>query len=164
MTQDELLRVFIGLRAKTYIQKWSNNRWYFCWAGFFFSVFWLLYRKMYMFAVYMLLTGLMFGYLLYVLGFPLEYNLMINVLISLIIGVFGHNFYRSHVSAQLKKFQKDSKNDLKMLELIGGVTWSVPIAWLLLQILAGIFLLLPWIQYTFFPQPEPTYIEYYYME
>lgn len=164
MAQEELLRVFIGPRADTYIRKWSNQSWYFCWAGFFFSIFWLLYRKMYMFAVYMLLISLMFGYLLYNWGFSLEYNLFINIFISLLVGVFGHHFYRSHVGAQLSKFQNDSNGDLKMLELTGGVTWSVPIAWLLLQILAGIFLLLPWIQHTYFPQPEPTSIEYYYVE
>ena len=164
MTQEQLRSVFIGPRAEMYIRKWSDNKWYFCWAGLFFSIFWLLYRKMYMFAVYILLIGLMFGYLIYALGYPIEYNLMINLWVSLIIGIFGNMFYRNHVAAQIKKFQDDSKHDLKMLELTGGVTWSVPIAWLLLQVLAGIFLLLPWIQHTFFPPPQPIHIEYYYVE
>lgn len=160
MNTEQLIQIFIGPRAATYMTSWARQKHRFCWAGLWFGIFWLLYRKMYMFAFYTLLIGMAWVFLFYVLGIPLLYAAVFNVLISLALGVFGDSFYRSFVNEKVKGFEANPKDGLEILRLRGGVTWSVPLTWLFLQILAVVFVLLPTIQDTYFPQQQPDFIHY----
>ena len=164
MDTEQLTHIFIGSRAQRYMTSWANQTYRFCWAGLFFGIFWLLYRKMYMFAFYTLLISIAWVFAFYVLAIPLLYAAALNILISLALGVFGDSFYPSFVVEQVKRFQANPKDSLEILRLSGGVTWSVPLMWLFLQLLAVIFVMLPIIQYTYFPQQQPDFIQYSYIE
>lgn len=164
MNTEQLTQIFIGPRAETYLTLWVRQEYRFCWAGLLFGMFWLLYRKMYIFAFYTLLVSIAWVFLIYVFGISLEYAVALNILIALALGVFGDSFYRSFVNEKVKDFQANPKDGLEILQLRGGVTWSVPLMWLFLQILAVIFVMLPIIQHTYFPQQQPDFIHYSYIE
>lgn len=164
MNTEQLTHIFIGPRAQKYMTAWANQSYRFCWAGLFFGLFWLLYRKMYMFAFYTLLISMAWVFVFYILGIPLIYAAGLNILISLVLSVFGDSFYRSFVNEKVKAFQANPKDGLEILRLSGGVTWSVPLTWLFLQLLAVVFVMLPIIQHTYFPQQQPDFIQYSYIE
>lgn len=119
---------------------------------------------MYMFAFYTLLISIAWVFAFYVLAIPLLYAAALNILISLALGVFGDSFYHSFVVEQIKRFEANPTDGLEILRLSGGVTWSVPLMWLFLQLLAVIFVMLPIIQHTYFPQQQPDFIQYSYIE
>lgn len=164
MNTEQLTHIFIGPRAQRYMTSWANQTYRFCWAGLFFGIFWLLYRKMYMFAFYTLLISIAWVFAFYVLAISLLYAAALNILISLALGVFGDSFYHSFVVEQIKRFEANPTDGLEILRLSGGVTWSVPLMWLFLQLLAVIFVMLPIIQHTYFPQQQPDFIQYSYIE
>ena len=164
MNTEQLTHIFIGPRAQRYMTSWANQTYRFCWAGLFFGIFWLLYRKMYMFAFYTLLISIAWVFAFYVLAIPLLYAAALNIVISLALGVFGDSFYHSFVVEQIKRFEANPTDGVEILRLSGGVTWSVPLMWLFLQLLAVIFVMLPIIQHTYFPQQQPDFIQYSYIE
>ncbi len=106
---DEL-RCFVGNNANYYLRKWSSvlkNQGGTCgfnWAGFFLTVFWLAYRKMYLttFLLFAIMTVESIGEeLLFVwyLGYeetPNAVVLGIGLLIGATVGFFGNAWYLAH--------------------------------------------------------------------
>lgn len=162
MNEKELTRIFIGPRADVYLKTWQNNKYSFCWPALFFGVFWMLYRKMYLFSFYVFLTGIMYVIVAYSLGFPVQYLGLVGFLVAIILWILGNQLYRSHVNNKVTRYIKNPKYDLEIFKLYGGVSWSIPIMWLFLQMVAISFLILPIIHKMYFSDAEPK--EMYRME
>ena len=141
---------------------WANQTYRFCWAGLFFGLFWLLYRKMYMFAFYTLLISM--G--ICILYFRHSLDICCSVKCFDFIGFerVWRFFLSKFCEKKVKAFQANPRDGLEILRLSGAVTWSVPLTWLFLQLLAVVFVMLPIIQHTYFPQQQPDFIQYSYIE
>ena len=153
MNEQQLTRIFIGPRADYYLKKWQSNRYSFCWPALLFGVFWMLYRKMYLFAFYVFLTAILYMLIAYLIGFSVQYMGLVGFLVSIFLAIFGHQLYRSYVTEKVQNYMKNPQYDLEIFRLYGGVTCSVPIMWLVLQMLLILLLLLPMIQQLYFNDP-----------
>lgn len=158
MNEQELTRIFIGPCADSYLKKWQENKYSFCWPALFFGVFWMLYRKMYLFAFYVFLIGIMYVIVAYLIGIPEQYFSVITLLMPIGIAIFGKQLYRRHVNDKVQSYKKNPKYDLEIFRLYGGVTWSVPIMWLVLQMVAMSFIVLPIIHKLYFSDSDPKEI------
>ncbi len=106
---DEL-RCFVGNNANYYLRKWSSvlksqgGTCGFNWAGFFLTVFWLAYRKMYLpaFLLFAIMTVESIGeelLFIWYLGYeetPNAVVLGVGLLIGTTVGFFGNAWYLAH--------------------------------------------------------------------
>lgn len=138
----------IGVRAEKCIALWKSQKYHFCWAELLFGVFGLLHRKIYRFAFYTLLMA--FVLLSLVFAIPFEYFVGVGVLMLITLSILGHSFYQSSVTEMVAKVQQNPKDGMDIFRLSGGVTWSMPLASLVLQILVVLFLVLETIQFIYF--------------
>ena len=158
MNEQELTRIFIGPRADQYLKKWQKNKYSFCWPALFFGIFWMLYRKMYLFSFYIFLTAMMYVYVIYMIGFQAQYSSFIAFLVPIAIALFGNFLYRTHVKSKVKAYIQNPNQSLEIFRLNGGITWSIPLMWLVIQIFLLSFFILPIIHKTYFKQPVPVAI------
>lgn len=94
----------------------------------------------------------------YALGFPAHYLGLVGLLVPFFLWMLGNQFYRSHVNAQVSRYLNNPKYDLEIFKLYGGVSWSVPIMWLFLQMVALSFFILPIIDKAYFSDAKPKEI------
>lgn len=111
---DEL-RAFIGGNAAYYLRKWAprltspDGECGMNWAAFFFSTFWMFYRKMYRNAflfigaavIVSLVLSVLFLVVFHTETVPSSVNLIFNVLFSLVCGMFGNAWYLSHAQQKI---------------------------------------------------------------
>ena len=111
---DEL-RAFIGGNAAYYLRKWTprltspDGECGMNWAAFFFSTFWMFYRKMYRNAflfmgaavIVSLVLSVLFLVVFHAETVPSSVNAIVNVLFSLVCGMFGNAWYLSHASQKI---------------------------------------------------------------
>lgn len=85
-----------------------------------------------------------------VFAIPFEYFVGVGVLMLITLSILGHSFYQSSVTEMVAKVQQNPKDGMDIFRLSGGVTWSMPLASLVLQILVVLFLVLETIQFIYF--------------
>ena len=124
-------RAFIGKKADYYIKKWSEmdkqdfkGSWN--WGPFFFGVFWFAYRKMYLYAIIVLIILSLVGLLL-----PIPFlELAIIYPFWMYVAIYANHWYRKHVEKKILKIKGECKKEsLLSAELArrGGVTVAAPI-------------------------------------
>ncbi|MFC0300893.1 DUF2628 domain-containing protein [Virgibacillus soli] len=134
---EEDVRLFVGKKADLYEIKWEKaskkNGLSFNFAAFFFSLFWLGYRKMYKPIIFILLGFLGIDILLYFLGYeysmdlradPIDYAIQIGV--SVLLGLYGNALYEKRVQQQVKLIRHMKPNQIDRETLYkenGGTSW-----------------------------------------
>jgi len=127
---------FIGPNADKYIEKFSKFNvagvdnfsltWH--WPAFFVTFFWMLYRKLYLWAL---------------LVFILSYIPAVGLVLMIICGLTGNYLYYKHAKQKIMelKIQESSSDLSELLHQIGGVNQWVKTLAIVLVILAilGIF-------------------------
>ena len=160
---DTLLATFVGEKYQSYYrEKWFKNNvptlgadrqnlnlQSINLAGFFFGLFWLCYRKMYMIAfVNIVIMTIVDLILMYVFGMEqyekyesLGHSIFIGIWIGL-IGIFGNYLYFNHSIKKIKKITATTSDlDVIQQQLVvkGGTSWGRAIGFLLfLLIVRGI--------------------------
>jgi len=127
---NHLLRFFIGEKKQHYyIRKWSKgvNSWN--WAAFFFSLFWLGYRKMYKQVLLIIGVFLVIDLAVTLLGIDNTIpNSVIGLASAFTFGITGNNFYRLHALKKIREMMHGSIIDPNLLQkeiqLSGGVSWK----------------------------------------
>ncbi|MFW9331810.1 DUF2628 domain-containing protein [Paenibacillus polymyxa] len=116
---DDDIRTFTGkeyyVKARYKIKKWN-------WAAFFFSYFWLLYRKMYLFGFSYLLFAYLIDFFL-----PESY---INLMIGIVLGFTGNYIYLKFIEKKIQhisSIELDESARVSLLLKRGRTNLWVPI-------------------------------------
>lgn len=101
------LRLFVGKNADFYMKKWKNN-WSWNWAAFFFTVFWLGYRKMYMQILVMIAVYLLTDILLINVrpGMYGNYTLAVSLAFSFFYGIQGNRLYKEFAQKRIRLIER----------------------------------------------------------
>ena len=108
----DLLAVFVGDNYAFYARKWTvsdrfSGIFSWNWAAFFLGLFWLAYRKMYLYcgvviALAMLVTGIA-----QFLRLPPEtvqtWQLHVAPVFSMLLGLFGNRLYKEHAQRKIRQ-------------------------------------------------------------
>lgn len=98
---------FVGARADYYVESWNridasgNAGATFNWAAFFLTGYWMAYRKMYGWALAVLVGRQIVRWLLSTPGLPKLAAAGISTTICLLCGFYGNALYKKYVSARL---------------------------------------------------------------
>ena len=113
---------FIGPNAESYLRSYDlkakRGRAGFSFVAAFFTLPWLMYRKMYGAAGALLLAGLVIGFLL-----P---HATAGAGIGGVFGVMGKQLYLSHAEAKIKKIsarQLSTEEHIAVISRAGGISW-----------------------------------------
>ncbi|NHB56602.1 DUF2628 domain-containing protein [Acinetobacter sp. 194] len=139
MNEQELTRIFIGSRADQYLKKWQDQKLQMHWPALIFGMYWLLYRKMYLYCFLMfcgtcLLTTLLVWAVL-ASNVPVELVSPIGFVPNILLSLFGYRLYQRFVYSKVKPYEEKPKYSLEIFKLYGGVTWSVPVLFVLLYVM-----------------------------
>ena len=129
LPNDELLKTFVGEKFAYYQQKWQHTPGQFKGfniAAFFLGVFWLIYRKMYLYvAVFLGLILLDFAIEIY---YPLPelISKSLNWAIATVFGVLGNYLYKLHTTKKVKSITESVIPEQLQAELAkqGGTNLS----------------------------------------
>ena len=145
---DEALEIFVGKNYDYYKRKWgiiiglnkSHNSWN--WAAFFFVVFWMPYRKMYLYS-FVYLSALIIETLFeYAVKIPntsvLSYA--INIAISVMVGLYGNYWYKFHAEKRVKEIIATNTPERVKIELArqGGTSIVAVIGYTILLLAAAV--------------------------
>lgn len=144
---EELYERFIGPNASHYILRWDSMKgriWSWNWSAFFFAEGWLLYRKMYLYAIGYTLLRLMLsplfssvaiddGMLNLVFLAAQPHTLILNI----VLGVFADHLYKVHAEKKIASAKIKFKPEHLLLGVTskGGVSL---LALLLIPVIAAI--------------------------
>lgn len=141
ITEDDF-RHFVGKDADTYISRWdamdhSDNRirWHFT-AGVFF-VFWLLYRKMYLYSIILLIAVAVSVNLVAFLFSP-ETSMIVGMGAVVFMGLYGNHMYRAQATRKIRDVlaeSSDPEERKRLLEARGGVTFVPHLVFILMLML-----------------------------
>jgi hypothetical protein len=144
------LRAFVGPSAGYYLNKWSEvnytsrrNTW--SWAGFFFSILWLSYRKMYTLCCLYLLLGLLLIAICLIAECRTFACLTTFLGFQTLIAYFGNRMYFHFVQAKIIEVYASKLNEPEMLELMherGGTEFAAVIAMIFITAIAVYLLLI----------------------
>jgi hypothetical protein len=145
---DLHVQTFVGENYEYYRAKWqksadnNNNPMSWNWAAFFLGVVWLVYRKMYNYAL--IFAGFIVLDMIIESFFPLPAAIgnMVNLMIALAFGFYGNFLYKLHMANKVNDIVATYPPDQVEAELRaqGGVNapaaWGLGITLLLLVMLA----------------------------
>lgn len=136
---DEDLMTFVDKNQDYYYRKWDLRNGKkkgitFNIAAFFLTIFWLGFRRMYLYVFIYSLFFLAIEYLSYlftgIAGIGLVINSYLGTAIGIAFGFYGNKLYRRHADKKIKKI-KETHGDLPRKENIlkekGGRRWYGPI-------------------------------------
>lgn len=146
----EAIETFVGKNYEYFQRQWdlsdrTNNNFRWNWAAFFAGIFWLAYRKMYLYAtigaglaIVTVLGGVYFN----------SSNALSNasgLTFAAITGLLGNGLYKRHTAIKIKEIYSLTTPERIQVELIrqGGTSISAALA-----ITFGFFLLLVWLDYS----------------
>ncbi|WP_239614310.1 ankyrin repeat domain-containing protein [Cohnella mopanensis] len=148
---EEEVAAYVGSKANVYLIKWNHGSMW-NWSAFFMGVYWMLYRKMYMFTTFVL-----FGFSIVTTGiyqvmsmlefpmedYPLTFMIVVYAIFKLSVGVIGDSLYQVHVSRKLAKLSHETDNISKQeLTRKGGTHTVFPSIVLSLQLVCYIVVLI----------------------
>lgn len=142
---EEDFRRFVGLHSDTYISRWNSMdnvdiriRWHFT-AGIFY-VFWLLYRKMYLYSVILLIAvGVTVNVVAVLVSRPI--SLTVGMAAVVFMGLYGNHMYRVHATRKIRDIfaeTDDPDERARLLEARGGTTLVPHLVFILMLLLAYI--------------------------
>ncbi len=162
--REEELRAFVGPRSNYYLASWaprlpgSTARSGWNWAAWFFSGFWLLYRKMYkgaaiFFGAVLAVSIAEEAYFRFILEMPELESAMdrvLNFVPGIICGLYGNAWYLSHANRAISKVHAEMPNDdvLDALAKRGGTSFvsalGIPLVFVIATfVLVGLYAQLP---------------------
>jgi len=145
LKDEDELRLLVGMNADYYLDKWNFiektgntvvlNLW-----SLIFGLFWMVYRKMYLYA----LIAYIFMSLVFVIKSVMKQSIFVNYVSFFVFGFFfaffGNYIYYVHTRNKLAKLRKDNllHEDIdKKLKILGGTSWVSVIVLFVLLIGAG---------------------------
>jgi hypothetical protein len=138
---------FFGWNARYYLDVLDDlqrgKKFQFNIGAFFFNFLWMLYRKMYLYAFYLLLIHIGLSIIVAIVGFgedvPPETNdaisWIISVAVAFVLGLTGNYLYVHHATLVIKKTasrENDESLLIKKLKRKGGTSWIAMFLCLLL--------------------------------
>ena len=136
---SEQARAFVGPRADYYLTRWdrlterSSRALGFNFPAFFLSVFWLLYRRMYLWfwvAVATLVASLVIEDIALAAAGVQELPLLdrlIGIGVSAVFGTFGTYWYYLHAQRKIQRLSQDTVPELAAVARAGGTSWLTPV-------------------------------------
>ena len=134
-SDERLHEAFVGPNAAHYILGWDSmqrRRWSWNWSAFLFGEGWLLYRKMYLYAIVFSLTRLTLTPLLSSItpfgDSPLNQAILLlmpyTMILNIALGLYGNHFYRIHADDKIKAAIKEFEPERLLLgvQSKGGVS------------------------------------------
>jgi hypothetical protein len=107
LSEERAIATFVGKKLSFYLKKWevmrvkgSINSWN--WAAFFLSLFWLAYRKMYMFSAILVGVIVIESLAEYALGVPDRFSNVVGVIVSVVCSMQGNYWYKRHVERTVR--------------------------------------------------------------
>jgi Zn-dependent protease len=143
---NEQLEKFVGKAFSFYQQKWqkskddNNNPMSWNMAAFFLGVSWMIYRKMYKYALIAVGVIIFESMLEEMLGFTLAMTYGVNIAIALFFGFYGNAIYQRHVNNKINEINTSypPQQVETEIEKQGGVNMSFAIAISLFFILLAV--------------------------
>lgn len=143
--ERDIYRLFVGKNSDYYIQRWeeinlSKSKISWNWAGFFFGLFWFAYRKMYSYTFGLMMFSLFLQYVQKIMNTDPIVIALTNILISVVIGMFGNYLYYEYIKSKIATLDKSIPDEnLRNLEIVrtGGESLSTAVAIGLLYIIAS---------------------------
>lgn len=146
-SQAELLEIFIGPRAQSYLNLAQGRTAAFSWAGLIFGIYWLLYRKMYAYFFLTLACGLFLGLISQIVGLEPQYALGLGLIPNLVLGCIGKRLYAEFAADKVKAYRKNTRYKASIFAEAGGTALSMPLLWLFTQIGLVMMLTTPFLKY-----------------
>ena len=149
MIDDKYLSAFFGRQPDYYLNRYksfqSGKKFIFNPAAWFFGVFWLLYRKLWVEAFILLFIGLVIQLFFEWLLLDYDTQMMIYTYFpaSIILGFLANYFYLIHSERAVNKILHETTDEdkrIRQLKRTGGVNLIVPVIFIL--ILVSFFTLL----------------------
>ena len=101
---ESLLGAFVGADKRDYyLKKWKKSGQTWNWAAFFLSIFWLGYRKMYMYLFIILGLYLLFDLFVVFSGVNVGEDNTITITVAVICGFLGNYLYLQHANKEIQK-------------------------------------------------------------
>jgi hypothetical protein len=129
--REENFAAFVEKKSEYYLAKWdvfenSSEKVSWNWAAFFFSAYWMIYRKMYIPAILVFTGTRVFKYII-ALGGGKSYR-MTTLLVSVAIGLLGNWIYYVYASRKIGDVADTAGTDDpsvigRTLRDIGGTSW-----------------------------------------
>jgi len=130
---DELVEQLVGVKTEYYMPKfldmqYNNKKASWNWCSFFVPVYWLLYRKMYMYAgIYLILS------------FVLSFMGGLGIVMQIVLGLFGNYIYMTNIYSLASQARALTEADKKsFIAKKGGVSKTAVIIWLAIGIAIGL--------------------------
>lgn len=147
MTREErdIYRLFVGKNSDYYVQRWeemstTGKKISWNWAGFFFGLFWLAYRKMYPHTFGLMIFSLILQYVQKVMNTDPVVVALTNIAISAGIGMFGNYLYYEYAKSKIDEIKRNIPDENQQnLEIVraGGESLATAVAIGLMYIIAS---------------------------
>lgn len=132
---DQLTEELVGVKAEYYMPKfmdmqYSSKKLSWNWCAFLVPVYWLLYRKMYMYAA-----------VYFILSFILAFMGGLGFVLQILLGMFGNFLYMKNIeslAAAAKNLEETEKQ--KFIAKKGGVSKLAVIAWMAFGVVVGLLI------------------------
>jgi tetratricopeptide (TPR) repeat protein len=144
-TKEEL-QAFIQARSYYYIPKWELfdptlkrvAPGTFNWAACLFSVFWMAYRRMYLFVIILIaVEAICYSIVEFAFGLPTSVMNGVCVAIMFILGRYGNSIYKKHVERKIRQIKTNMAPEYwpQAFRDSGGTSLWTPILLIILQLL-----------------------------
>lgn len=136
MKNESATRLFLGKKADYYERKWEKAEEKegrsFNGAAFFFSLFWLGYRKQYKTIVFINIGFLLLDLLLFLIGYeypatgisPIDQGIGISM--GIMLGLYGNKLYQNKVQKEIEEIDCSTEDPIERKDLYqkkGGTSW-----------------------------------------
>jgi hypothetical protein len=153
MENEAYYKAYFGQQSSYYLEKMEESangkKNTFNIGAFFTGMFWLLYRKMYLYAIGITAALILLGYveefvfqsLEIPLGFQQAYTLVSSLLFAILFGFIGNRLYFSKASREIAGILSTTENEEERMMLLkkkGGVS-IVP--WIALAVVIALLLM-----------------------
>ncbi|QMV44508.1 ankyrin repeat domain-containing protein [Cohnella cholangitidis] len=148
---EDYVGAYVGNKADRYIRKWNRGSMW-NWSAFLMGIYWMLYRKMYLFTLLVLVVSWVLIAVIYqalvaldfpVSDHPLTFALVAYAIVKLSVGVIGDSLYQVHVTRKLANLSNSATHlSRREIEGMGGTHAVLPGILLSLQLLAYALVLL----------------------
>lgn len=150
LDDQEAMRIFVGDKYYHYVNKWSNlaeKKLAWSWVGFFLTIYWMIYRKMYRYAALFFAAMAGMEILIYGLNVSGSAGMAINIAFRVLIGLQGNYWYKLHAEQKIKRIKENIVPEKRKEELAlqGGTNLKgALICFFLVMIMtaAGMFVLI----------------------
>lgn len=149
LKDEDELRQLVGKRADYYLGKWqtieeTGNSAVFNIAAFFFGLFWMIYRKMYLYSFLAIILIVVVSSVEIALDVPDIVDRTTTFAFCFAFAFFGNYLYYLHSKSVLAKLHKQNAPSAltgDQLSDVGGTSWAIVIMSLLITAIAIVFII-----------------------